>query len=157
MKARDIMTGPPLTALPETPVGEIARLLTEHRISGVPIVNEQGELVGMVTESDLFLKEKGVPFSLVRVPALFNQWADPKRIIEVYEHARRYTAADVMTRNVFSVGVEEQIGEVARLMLRHKVKRLPVLENGRLVGIITRQDLIVFLAEPAQARGCTAE
>ena len=148
MKAKDIMTRDVRTVRPDTTVEAIARLLTEHRISCVPVVatREAGRVVGIVSESDLFLKEKGIPFSAVKLPALFKQWVDPTRLAEIYEGARHHTAADVMTREVICVDVEEDVGQVAWRMAQRNLKRVPVLREGVLAGIITRADIIGMLA-----------
>lgn len=154
MKAKDIMTGHVISVIPDTTVEAIARLLTEHRISGVPVVSsrEDGRVVGIVSKSDLFLKEKGIPFSAVKLPELFKQWVDPAQLAEIYESARLHTAADVMTREVMCVEAEDDIGRVAWLMAQCNLKRVPVLHDGVLVGIITRADVIRLLAKDAVER-----
>ena len=146
MKAKDIMTRDVRTVRPNTTVEAIVRLLTEHRISGVPVVDEAGRVVGLVSERDLFLKEKGIPFSAVKLPALFKQWVDPTRLAGIYEGARRHTAAQVMTCEVVCVDAEDDIGHVAWLMAQRNLKRVPVLRGGVLVGIVTRADIIRMLA-----------
>ncbi|MBU4225850.1 MAG: CBS domain-containing protein [Chloroflexi bacterium] len=148
MKAKDVMTRDVIAIRPDTTVEAIARLLTEHRINSVPVVasREAGRVVGIVSESDLFLKEKGIPFSAVKLPALFRQWVDPARLAEIYEGARHHTAADVMTREVICVDVEDDVGHVAWLMAQRNLKRVPVLREGVLAGIITRADIIGMLA-----------
>ncbi|MFN3326631.1 MAG: CBS domain-containing protein [Bryobacteraceae bacterium] len=147
MKACEVMTREPVTVAPETTVGEIARLLTERRISGVPVVDSENKLVGIITETDLFPKEKGVPFSMVRLPSLFDQWLDPEQIREFYEASKGRQARDVMTKDVASVGPEDDIGTAAKIMMNRHVNRIPVVENGKLIGIITRQDLIRWMAK----------
>jgi CBS domain-containing protein len=146
MKARDIMTRDVISIRADTTVSEIARLLSEHRIGGLPVVDEENRVIGMVSESDLFLKEKGMPFSAVKVPTLFERWVDPDRLAEIYEGARHHTAADVMTTEVYCVDVEDTIGHAAWMMAQRNVKRVPVLQNGKLAGIITRADIIRLLA-----------
>jgi CBS domain-containing protein len=115
MKSKDIMTGEVITVTPETTVETIAQLLTAHRIGGVPVIvsRDNRRVVGIVSESDLFLKERGIPFSAVKLPALFRMWVDPNRLAEIYEGARHHTASDVMTGDVVCVDVEEDIGRVA--------------------------------------------
>ena len=100
MQAKEIMTDNVITVRPTSTVEEIAHLLTNHRIGGVPVVNIERHLVSIVTESDIFLKEKGIPFSAVKLPALFKQWVDPSQLAEIYRDAYHYTAADVMTEPV---------------------------------------------------------
>jgi CBS domain-containing protein len=146
MKARDVMVRDPVTVKPSTPVNEVARLLVEHRIGGVPVVADEGLLIGIVTETDLFLKEKGVPFSMVKLPSLFNQWVKPKQLEQLYANARRYTAADIMTQSVVTTTPDTEVSRIAELMMRRRIKRVPIVEGGRLVGIVTSHDLIRRLA-----------
>lgn len=146
MKAQDIMTREVVKIREDTTVEEIARLLSKHRIGGMPVVDEDGRVIGIVCESDLFLKEKGLPFSAVKVPVLFKRWVDSDRLAEIYEEARHHTAADVMTSDVVCVDVEDTMSHVAWLMAQRNIKRVPVLRDGVLAGIITRSDIIRLLA-----------
>ncbi len=146
MIAKNIMTREVISIQAETTVEEIARLLSVHHIGGMPVVNQENRVIGIVTESDLFLKRKGIPFSAVKLPVLFKQWVDPEQLAEIYEDARHHTAADVMTSDVVCVDVEEPVGRVAWLMAQRNIKRVPVLQDGVLVGIITRADIIRRLA-----------
>ena len=146
MQAKDVMTRDVITVHPTTTVEAIAHLLTKHRISGVPVVDEVKRVVGIVTERDLFLKEKGIPFSAVKLPALFKQWVDPSQLAEIYRNARHYTAADVMTEPVICVDAESDIGYIAWLMSQRNLKRVPVVSGDVLVGIISRADMIKMLA-----------
>jgi CBS domain-containing protein len=146
MKAQDIMTREVVKLRKDTTVEEIARLLSKHRIGGMPVVDEDGRVIGIVCESDLFLKEKGLPFSAVKVPVLFKRWVDSDRLAEIYEEARHHTAADVMTSDMVCVDVEDTMSHVAWLMAQRNIKRVPVLRDGVLAGIITRSDIIRLLA-----------
>jgi CBS domain-containing protein len=146
MKACDLMSPNVIKIRAETTVDQIVKLLNEHRIGGVPVVDDEDRVIGMVSESDLFLKEKGMPFSAVKVPTLFKRWVDPDRLTEIYEGARHHTAADVMTTEVICVDVNDTIGHVAWLMAQRNIKRVPVLQDGVLVGMITRSDIVRLLA-----------
>lgn len=152
MKAYQVMTENVVSVRPDTPVDEIAHLLVAHRVSGVPVVDDENRVVGIVSESDLFLKEKGIPFSAVKLPTLFKQWVDPSRLMEIYENAHRHTAADVMTKAVITVDANEDVVQVARIMAQRNLKRIPVLRDGKLVGIISRADLIRLLATGKRRR-----
>lgn len=146
MKTQDIMNRDVISIRADTTVDEIARLLSERHIGGLPVVDDENRVIGIVSESDLFLKEKGMPFSAVKVPTLFQRWVDPERLIEIYEGARHHTAADVMTTEVVCVDVEDTVGHAVMLMAQRNIKRVPVLQNGTLAGIITRADIIRLLA-----------
>jgi CBS domain-containing protein len=143
MKAKDVMTTAPMSISLSTPVDRIAKLLTTNRISGLPVVDEDDRVLGIVTETDVSLKEKVVPFSTVKAPALFGEWTDAHRIEESYRReAHLHTAADVMTQKVICVDVNDEVSHVSEVMMRHGIGRVPVLRDGRLAGIITRSDLI---------------
>lgn len=147
MKACRVMTKNVITVRPDTPVEEIAHLLTTHRIGAVPVVDENHRVIGIVSESDLFLKEKGLPFSAVKLPTLFSQWVDPHQLAEIYEGARHHTANDIMTKDVICVDANDDIGHVARLMVQRNLKRVPVVHEGKLVGLISRADMIRLLTK----------
>ncbi|GJQ34982.1 MAG: membrane protein [Anaerolineaceae bacterium] len=146
MKVQDIMIRDVISICVDTTVDEIAKVLNEHRIGGAPVVDKERRVIGIVCESDLFLREKGLPFSAVKIPTLFKRWVDPDRLAEIYEGARHHTAADVMTTNVVCVDVDDTVGHAALLMVQRNIKRIPVLQDGMLVGIITRTDIIRLLA-----------
>jgi CBS domain-containing protein len=145
MKARDIMTAPVITIGPETQVREIVRLLFEKRISGVPVV-EDGRVVGLVSEGDLLRRQE---IGTDGNPADGSWWArlikdDPAPAAYVKSHARR--ARDIMTRDVVSVVEDTSIAEIASLFETRRIKRVPVLRDKELVGIVSRADLIQALA-----------
>lgn len=151
MKAKDVMTPSPVTATPRSTLREVAALLIRHRISSVPVVDEDGRVAGIVTEADLFLKEKSIPFSGVRSLTLFNEWVGPEAVDGPRKDLDRYTAADVMSRNVICAEAEDEVRLVARMMVRNDVKRVPVLSHGKLVGMLTRHDLIRRIANGRNA------
>jgi CBS-domain-containing membrane protein len=143
---KDVMSRDVDTVRPDSNIQDIARLMTEKHLRALPVVDDNQRVVGIITESDLFLKEKGMPFSAVKLPALFQKWVDPAHLAEIYEDASHHTAADVMTNDVVSVAPDETIGHAALLLFKHDFKTLPVVEDGKLVGLISRVDFIRFLA-----------
>lgn len=139
MLARDIMTRNVVTAAPETEVAEIARRLLQGRISAVPIV-ENGKLVGIVSEGDLLRRaELGAEPHPARWAALFLEPAD--RAARYVKSHGRY-AKDVMTRDVVTVDEDTELAEIAELLERERIKRVPVLRGGELVGIVSRANLL---------------
>ena len=145
MKAHEIMTKDVITVGLETTVGEIAALLTRHRISGVPVVTKDRKVVGIVSQSDfLHRAETG------REPK--GKWwltlfADPDSSARDYTKAHGWKADDVMSHIVVSVADEAEFGDVASILNAHGVKRVPVVNDGRLAGIITRTDVVRALAK----------
>lgn len=146
MNVSEVMTYDVITVRPDTTVDQIAHLLTDHRINAVPVVNDEQQLLGVVSERELFLKEKGIPFSLVRAPALFREWVDLTRLDEVYAKSRHHTAQDVMNTCVPSVQPDDDIGHAAKVMLMYDIRSLPVLRDGVLEGVIARSDILGLLA-----------
>src|SRR6516225_7311598 len=135
MRARDVMVKAVATTTPETTVKAVARLMINLRISGVPILDRNGQLVGIVTEGDLLRRaETGTE----RRRSRWSQWfsANSRLAAEyIKAHARR--VGDVMTRDVVSVGELASLGEIAELMETKQIKRIPVVHGGKIVGIVT--------------------
>jgi predicted transcriptional regulator len=134
MRVRDIMTAPAVVVAPDEPLRAVARLLIEHGVSGAPVVEPSGELVGMVTEADLIALE---------VEAALRK--DQGRRLEAPVPS---VASDIMTRAVVSVEEDAPISEVASLMVHHGIRRVPVLRDGEVVGVVSRRDVIGTLTRP---------
>jgi CBS domain-containing protein len=150
MKAKDIMTSPVITVGPDTPVSEIAALLFERRISALPVV-EDGRLLGVVSEADLLHRHEIGTECVAQSGSWWLRLFSADRSIEEYikSHARR--ARDIMTREVASVAPDTAAAEIATLLETRGIKRVPVLEDGRLAGIVSRADLVQALAQAPQA------
>ncbi|HEX3575834.1 MAG TPA: CBS domain-containing protein [Rhodopila sp.] len=145
--AADIMTSPPTFVTPETNMAEIASLLASKHFSAVPVCHADGTLAGIVSESDI-LK----PFR-ESVRARRDWWlgviAEGEQLPQDFlDYIRRdtRTAADVMVRRVYTAREDTTLPEIAELMIAHAVKRLPVLRDGKLVGIVSRADLVKAIA-----------
>ena len=141
LTARDVMTKDVVT-IPETAsLREAAHILVEHRISGAPVVDESGNVVGMLSEADI-LDEKKREAALPRV-ALFGVSIVPEDSLRrAYEEGMSLQVKDVMTKRVISVEEDTPLKEIARLMVRHKVNRFPVVKERKLVGIVARDDIL---------------
>ncbi len=140
MKALDIMTTDVITISPDTPVGEIAELLLEKRISGLPVVDKNGKLAGVVSEGDLIHRQEIEPNrNRSWWLELLSSREDRARDYSKF-HGR--TASDVMTTDVVSVEEETPISEIASLLESKRIKRVPVCRDGKLVGIVSRANLI---------------
>jgi CBS domain-containing protein len=144
MQARDVMTTKVVTVRPDTRVEQIAALLLERRISGVPVVDAGGRLVGIVTEGDLMRRpEMGTERHRGWWLRLFG---DERERVAEYARSHGTRAEQVMTRNVVTVTEETSLGEIARLLEEHRIKRVPVVRDGKLVGIVSRANLLHGLA-----------
>ena len=145
MKARDIMTSPVITVEPDTSVKEIAGLLFERRISAVPVL-EKGRLVGLVSEADLLHRQEiGTDHGATSGSwwlRLFSADRSPEEYIK--SHARH--ARNIMTHDVATVTPDTPIAQIATLLETRRIKRVPVMDEGHLVGIVSRSNLVQALA-----------
>src|SRR3954466_2034372 len=140
MKVSDIMTHPVLTVTPETTVGEVAELMIGHRISGLPVVNPAGDVIGIVTEGDLLRRaETGTERRRAR-------WLEfliaPGRLASEYAHANGRRVREVMTDSIVTVGPDDAVANLIDLLERRRIKRVPVVDQGKLVGIVSRANLV---------------
>lgn len=145
MNAADVMTPDPVTVRPETNLADVVHLMLGRRISGVPVVGDGGELVGIVTEGDLLRRAETATDQRRRGWLEFLTGPGPLAADYVHTHSRN--VADLMTRDVVAVEPETPLADVVRLMQRKHVKRLPVTSAGRCVGIISRADLMRALGK----------
>jgi CBS domain-containing protein len=151
MQAKDVMTVNVISVPEDAPVHEVVSLLLKYRISAVPVVDSARQVVGIVSEGDL-LRPEGANRAGTRRP----WWLEvvfagqPEAFFagqpEAYEKAQGRTAGAVMTRNVITVNESMPLNEIAELLERHHIKRVPVLSDGRLAGIVSRANLLHGLA-----------
>lgn len=145
MRAKEIMTKPVVTVTPQTPVQDAVRLMLEHHISGLPVINETGALVGIVTEADLLLKE-AQPKPEQPVMDWFGRWLWLERRLSGYRKVKGRIVGEVMTHNVLTAEEDTPVHALASTMTRFQVNRLPIVRGRQPVGIVTRADILkVFL------------
>ena len=141
----DVMTRDVITVAPDTPVEAVAKLLYEGQISGVPVLDDQGRVVGILSEGDLMAHTAAIGEDKPRSWWL-RFFADTASRAEDYRKSHGRTAADVMTKGPMTIGPDASLGEVAALLEKHRIKRLPVVDGGKLVGIVSRANLLRGLA-----------
>jgi CBS domain-containing protein len=139
MRVRDVMTRGVVTVPPEMSLREVARTLTEHQISGVPVVDEDGAILGVVSEADLLVKQLSRPVSR-RLPLewILGERHDPAEL----RRRAATTASEAMSAPAVTIDAGRPLREAAAVMIDRSVNRLPVTADGRLVGIVTRADLV---------------
>jgi CBS domain-containing protein len=147
MRAIDVMVRDVVTVSPETDVAEAVKLLAEHDVSALPVVNATGNLVGVLSEADLIHRaeigtEKHRPWWLEAVTGAST-------LAEEFAKSHGKKVGEVMTAGVISVTEETPLCEIAALFERKRIKRVPVVKDGKLVGIVSRSNLIQALASAA--------
>jgi CBS domain-containing protein len=144
MRASDVMVTDVITVKPNSNVQDVAKLLLANRISAVPVIDDAGKLVGMVSEGDLLRRSEADTgheraWWLRLLMGRENLAAEYLR-----EHSRK--VADVMTRGIISAEPDTSVADIATLLERHRIKRVPIVRNGNVVGIVSRANLIQALA-----------
>src|ERR671916_1137735 len=146
---RDIMDADPATVGPDAPVEEVVSVLRRHELPGVPVVDADGMLVGIVTEADLVLPDEEGDLHIPHYVNLFGGtvFLEPlSRFEERLRKAFASKASDMMSRDPDTVAPDTSVREAARLIHESGHNRLPVVEDGRLVGVVTRVDVLGALA-----------
>lgn len=154
MRARELMTRDPVTIPPEAPLPLVARTLAERGFSGAPVVDREGHLLGMVTESDLIRRlaaPEDAPRSWLR-----DLFATAGQQAARFARTHGKTAADVMTTSLVTAAPDTQIEVIAKAMEERGIRRVPVVQDGKLLGIVARADLIRALLVPADALAADA-
>src|SRR5579875_1029154 len=154
MQARDVMTSPVVTVKPETPLCEVASLLLTHAISAVPVVDSSGAPIGMVSESDLFNhNEHAHEARREWWLTLLAEGSELSPEFLASLRAPERTAREVMSAPVVSVEEDTDIREIAQLLVDYRIRSVPVVRDGRLVGIVSRPDLLRAFAAKQPAAG----
>ena len=144
MKARDVMVSPVVTITPSCSVKELAKTLVERRISGIPVVDDQGALVGIVSEGDLLHRaEAGTER---KHSWWLRMMAGDGTLAADYAKAHARKVADVMTGKVITATPDTPLSEIAMLLENNSIKRIPIVDRGQLVGIVTRANLVQAVA-----------
>ncbi len=147
MKARDVMTWGTISVEAKASIMHAASLMLQNKISGLPVVGADGHIVGIVTEGD-FLRRRELGTQRRR-PRWLEFLIGPGRLATEYVHACGRKVEEIMTPNPHTITVDTPLEEIVQLMERHRIKRLPVVDDGRLVGIVSRANLLHALASLA--------
>jgi len=153
MNAGEVMSRNPIAVPGEAGLAEALRLMFDHRISGLPVVDGKAGLVGILTEGDLLRRSE------LGTAGQRSRWLDllmTGRLASEYVRSNTRRVSEIMTRDVVSVAEDTPLTEVVRLMERHRIKRVPVLRDGALIGIVSRADLLralqrLLVSEPKTA------
>jgi len=147
MNARDVMSKPVVSVHPDTPTREIARLLVEKGISAVPVVDGNGAPIGMVSEGDLIRPERAAHEAWRQSwLEIFAEGEPLAPELLAWLHSQSHSARAVMSAPAITVSEDTELDEVARVLVTHRIKRVPVVRDGRVTGIVARDDLLRALA-----------
>lgn len=158
MKIREIMNKDVRTVSPDTSLAELARLFADTGIHGAPVVDGENRLSGIVTESDVLnaTKTKYVKYNLV-YPSIhqfgmeFKEGVAYEELLKAFDEVKHVPVSQVMTRKVVTAGPDDLVEDIVPMMVKSKINRIPIVEKGKVVGIITREDILRGLFKNHQA------
>ena len=149
MKAKDVMTSAVISVPPDTTILQAARQMLQHHISGLPVIDRTGNLVGILSEGD-FLRRRETQTERKR-----SRWLEfligPGTLAAEYTHSHGRKVAEVMTSDVHTATEGTALEDIVELMERHRIKRVPVLRDDKVVGIVTRSNLMHAMVSLARA------
>lgn len=142
MKASDFMTKDVKTCTPDQTVQDAANLMLENDFSVIPVVDKDGVLQGIITESDFISREVDIPHAMVSLKHLFGQNFNSTDVEDIYKKSKNLSLEKVMTKDVKTASPDDSLNDVVSKMSEKNIKRLPVIDNGVVVGIITRKNIL---------------
>jgi CBS domain-containing protein len=148
MRVRDIMAQPVVVADETATLQEVASMMLVRRIGGVPIVNAEGELVGIVTESDFVGTERSVPFAFptTKLPQVFRRWMLPNTFEKILREVRECRVREIMVFPVVTADADESVQDIAERMIHERVSRVVVVRDRHPIGIVTHHDILWLVA-----------
>lgn len=149
MKAMDVMVRNVVTVTQDSSVAEAVQLLNDHDVSALPVVNDDDEVIGIISEADLIHREENGTGK--HRPWWLEAVTPASTLAEEFAKSHGHKVGEVMSTDVVSASEDASLGEIANLLERHRIKRLPILKDGKLVGIVSRSNLIQALASAAPA------
>ena len=154
MKVKDVMTSPAVSITPDSSVLQAVRVMLQRHISGLPVVDKEGRLVGIVTEGDFLRRDRNRHQR--RRPRWLEFLLGPGRLADEYTHSHGRKVYEIMTADPLTVSEETSLDEVVRLMEKHRIKRLPVVRGKEVVGIVSRANLVACArgARPRSQADC---
>jgi CBS domain-containing protein len=156
VKAKDVMTCPDIVVHKDASLAEVARVMLEHGLSTVPVVDGAGRLCGAIAEAAFTGEVRRVAFSDQGLLRLFGRWADPRNVDELYRVGRLVPAHEVMQPFGVTVREGDDLTRVLERMHQHHLTCIPVVRDGAVVGVITQHDLLRLMARDASDRRATA-
>lgn len=147
MKTKDIMNKKVFTIFPEMSIPEVASFLLKHNISGAPVVNREGELIGIVTEDDLIFQDKKIHFpTVVNILGGLIYLESFKDFDKELKKIMAQSVSEIMTKEVITIKEETSISEIATLMTEKQIHLFPVMRGDKIVGIVGKADVVKAIA-----------
>lgn len=142
-KAKDIMTEEVITVHPEMEIVKAAKLLLEHHINGLPVVDKEGRLVGIICQDDLIAQQREIPLpSFFILLDSFIPLTSQKNIEKEVQKMAAITVSEAMTPDPITIDPETRLEEISTLMVKNNIHTLPVLDQGKLVGVVGNEDIL---------------
>lgn len=141
-KVRDIMSHPVVVVNEDDSLEDAARAMLTRGIGCVPVVDDGGRLTGILTESDFAGARRPLPFSAFGAPQVLGEWIPQEGVEQILAEARRRSVSEVMTRDVVTIGEKDSVTRLVHLMIERELRHVPVVEDRRVVGVVTRRDLL---------------
>ncbi|MBU1167777.1 CBS domain-containing protein [Patescibacteria group bacterium] len=152
MKVKDIMSKEAVVCEASTPVREVAKKLIENDITGMPVIKE-GEVVGIVTEADVIMQKAKIHVpEYINILSSFIYLEDPGEVGEELRRILGIKAEELMTKKVVTIGSEESVSDLATLFEREHVNPVPVVDGDKLMGVVSRADLVKLLAREKEGK-----
>ena len=151
MHVHDIMSKPVVTAKPDESLESVARQMLNKKIGSVVVVDNAGNAQGIITESDFSAHEPPAPLDSFRMPKLWGQWIGLHGLESVYAEAKRIKAAKIMQRQLVSLKEDDPAERAVDLMMRHGFHHLPVLRDGKPIGMVAHHDLLKLVKSHGRA------
>lgn len=143
MQAKDIMSTTVISTSPSASVRHAVAIMLQNKISGLPVIDDDGRVCGMVTEGDMLLRREIRPSPRINRSAGLISEID----LERYIHSNGWCVADVMSADVIVASPDSEVADISESLQTHRIKRLPIVQNGVLVGIVSRRDILRIIAD----------
>ena len=147
MLVKELMVSPVITVNSNHTLEHVAKIMIKNRIGCLPVVDNEGKMLGIITEAEFTAEKSTFPFSRVNAPKLFGKWMLKENIEDMYKSAKTMKAEEIMNTSYVYVDKDDSVFDLLNTMIDNNVFRMPVLKDGKPVGIITRHDLLKLIID----------
>jgi len=147
MLVKELMVSPVITVKSNNTLEHVAKIMIKNRIGCLPVVDNEGKMLGIITEAEFTAEKSTFPFSRVNAPKLFGKWMLKENIEDMYKSAKTMKAEEIMNTSYVYVDKDDSVFDLLNTMIDNNVFRMPILKDGKPVGIITRHDLLKLIID----------